>query len=402
MRFVLLALLLAAALPAATQDTDANARVRASINEALARRPDDATLHFFLARVDAMSGNAAAATQDLEKTGKLGDGFLPAKQLGFEKVWDDPAFQAERARMEAKLPRLDYAPTAVELQDRGLLPEGMAYDAPSESFFVGSIARRKIVRVSRDGAVSDFTVEGAGLDNVLGLAVDAPRRILYAVSTSALTAEGRKNRRNAIFAFDVDSGRLLHRMEIAGAIGLNDVAVAPGGRIFTTDSGSGAVYEVAPDKVPKAWAAPGELPGANGLAVSPDASRLYIAHNTGIAVVDIAKGGVKRVANATRENVSAIDGLYQWRGQLVGVQNVTTPGRVILITLSSDGGTITTVKTLLSHHHSALDEPTTGAATDRGFFLLAATGTAHYTDQGTIADPDGVPKPTIVRVLLPR
>ncbi|HEX7200744.1 MAG TPA: hypothetical protein VF213_14765, partial [Dongiaceae bacterium] len=108
------------------------------------------------------------------------------------------------------------------------------------------------------------------------------------------------------------------------------------------------------------------------------------------------------MANTTRENVSAIDGLYQWHGQLVGVQNVTTPGRVILISLSSDGSTIASVKTLLSHHHNALDEPTTGAPTDRGFFLLAATGTAHYHDQGKIDDPDGVPTPKIVRVLLPR
>jgi hypothetical protein len=403
MRYALLALLFAAALPAPAQDADAIARTRNAIQEALKQRPDDATLHFFLARVDALGGDARACTEELEKTGKLGDGFLPAKQLGFEKVWGDPAFQAERARMESKLPRLDYAPTAVELEDRALIPEGMAYDAPSESFFLGSIAKRKVVRVSKEGAVTDFTVEGAGMDSVLGIAVDSPRRILYAVSTSALTIEGRKTRRNAIFAYDVDSGRLLRRMEIAGAVGLNDVAVAPGGRVFTTDSGSGAVYEVFADKAPKAWIEPGGLPGANGLAASADASRLYVAHNTGIGVVDLAKGAItRRLANSTRENVSAIDGLYQWHGQLVGVQNVTTPGRVILITLSSDGGTITTVKALLSHHHNALDEPTTGAATDRGFFLLAATGTAHYDDQGKIDDPDGVPKPTVVRVLLPR
>jgi len=403
MRHALLVLLLAAAIPAPAQDNDAIARARTAIQDTLKQRPGDATLYFFLARVEAASGNAGACTEDLAKAASLGDGFLPAKQLGFERVWDDPSFQAERARMEAKLPRLDYAPTAIQLEDRGLLPEGMAYDAPSESFFVGSIAKRKIVRVSKEGAVTDFTVEGAGMDPVLGLAVDAPRRVLYAVSTSALTVEGRKNRRNAIFAYDVDSGRLLRRMEIAGAIGLNDVAVAPGGRVFTTDSGSGAVYEVFAGKEPKAWVPPRGLPGANGLAASADASRLYVAHNTGIGVVDLATGAVtNRIANTTRENVSAIDGLYQWHGQLVGVQNVTTPGRVILLSLSSDGGTITSVKTLLSHHHNALDEPTTGAATDRGFFLLAATGTAHYDDQGKIDDPDGVPKPAIVRVLLPR
>ncbi len=130
---------------------------------------------------------------------------------------------------------------------------------------------------------------------------------------------------------------------------------------------------------------------------------LYVAHSTGLAVIDLAKGTlVPRLANTTRENVSAIDGLYEWHGQLVGVQNITTPGRVVMISLSSDGRTITAVKTLLSHHHRSLSEPTTGAPTDHGFFLLAATGTEHYNEQGKIDDPDGMPKPTVLRVLLPR
>ena len=57
---------------------------------------------------------------------------------------------------------------------------------------------------------------------------------------------------------------------------------------------------------------------------------------------------------------------------------------------------------LLETKAKCCHEPTTGAATDRGFFLLAATGTSHYGDQGKIDDPEGVPKPTVVRVLLPR
>src|SRR5690242_20445484 len=100
MRHFLLAFLLAAAVPAPAQDNDAIARARTAIQDALKQRPADATLYFFLARVEAASGNARACTEDLEKAASLGDGFLPAKQLGFEKVWDDPSFQAERARME--------------------------------------------------------------------------------------------------------------------------------------------------------------------------------------------------------------------------------------------------------------------------------------------------------------
>ena len=402
--FAALAIALAAA-PIATfpqQDPDANARVLAAIEAALKQRPNDATLYFYLARVHALRGDAHAATEALLKVEALGDGFLPARQLGFEKVWDDPDFQLVRARLEKKLPRLDYAPNAVELEDRGLIPEGMAYDAPSQSFFVGSAAEHKVVRILPGNEVKDFTVSGAGLDGVLGIVADSPRRVLYVVSTSALTLEGRRDRRNAIFAYDIDSGRFLRRVEVPGAVALNDVAVARGGRVYTTDSGAGAVYEITPENTARMLVKPGDLPGANGLAAAPDAKHLYIAHNTGLAVIDLESGTFKKVANETRENVAAIDGLYEWHGQLVGVQNITTPGRVVLITLSTDGATIIKVQTMLSHHHKALDEPTTGAPTEQGFFLLAATGMAHYNDKGEIDDPDKVPRPTIVRVLLPR
>ncbi|HUL56140.1 MAG TPA: SMP-30/gluconolactonase/LRE family protein [Usitatibacter sp.] len=397
MRALLLALALFAAALAAHPQDDPSARALAVIQAKLKERPNDATLYFFLARVRASQGDAKGATEALSKASELGDGFLPAKDEGFEKVWGDAAFQALRARMEKKLPRLDYAPVAIELEDNGLIPEGMAYDAPSDSFFVGSIAEHKIVRISPGNDVKDFAT---GLDSVLGIAVDAPRRVLYAVSTNALTAEGRKNRRNAIVEFETDAHHMKRRVEVPDAVQLNDVAVAPGGRVFTTDSGSGAVYEIRADDSVRTLVPPRALPGANGLAASPDAKTLYVAHNTGIAAVDIDKGTIRQLANDTRENVAAIDGLYQWHGQLIGVQNVTTPGRVVLITLSPAGDRIVKVQTMLSHHHNRLDEPTAGAPTDHGFFLLAATGVAHYDDAGRIERADDVPKPTILRLLL--
>ena len=398
---VFLALAFAVSLPALPQQPDAeNARRSiAAIEEALGQRPDDPTLYFFLARFQAELGDASASVAALEKAEALGDGFMPARALGFEKVWGDPRFQEVRARLEAKLPRLDYAPIAFELEDRELIPEGLAYDAPSRSFFMGSIAKGKIVRLWPDGAVSEFA---SRLDPILGIAVDAPRRKLYAVSTSALTAQGRKQLRNAVLVYDVDSRNFLRRVEVPGATQLNDVAIARGGRVFASDSGSGAIYEIPAEGAARMLVPANQVRGSNGLAVSADAKRLYVAHSTGLAVVDIDGGAVKRVANKTRENVAAIDGLYEWQGQLIGVQNLTNPGRVVLITLSSDGASIARVQTLLSHHHNGLDEPTTGAITERGFHLLAATGVGHYNDRGTIDNPDTLPKPTVVRILLPR
>jgi hypothetical protein len=400
MKILLAALLVCFVSLAFAQDDAARARRGiAAVEETLKTRPDDPALHFYLARFHAELGDARAATDALEKVAALGEGFLPARSLGFAKVWDDAKFQEVRARLEARLPRLDYAPTAIELEDTGLIPEGLAYDAPSHSFFMGSIAEGKIVRIDADASVRDFANR---LDPILGVAVDSPRRILYAITTSALTQEGRKSRRNAVLAYDVDNARLLRRADVPAAVALNDVAVARGGRVFATDSGAGAVYEIPRESEARVLVAAGQLPGANGLAASPDGSRLYVAHSTGIAVVDLATGAAKRVANATRENIAAIDGLYQWQGELIGVQNTTNPGRAILITLARDGDSVVRVQTLVSHHHNRLDEPTTGAVRDSDFYLLAATGVTRFNAKGVIDDPATVPKPTVVRVLLPR
>ena len=402
---LLLAVLLAIAGSVFAQQPDADnvRRTIAAIEETLKQRPNDPTLWFYLSRFRSEAGNREASVSALAKAADLGEGFLPARELGFENVWNDPKFREIRARMEQKLPRLDFAPTAIELEDKELIPEGIAHDLHSQSFFIGSINKRKVVRVSTEHGVTTFAGPEAALDSVLGLAMDGPRRRLYVVSTSALTAEGRKNRRNAVVSFDIDTRNLVRRAEVPEAMQLNDVAVAPGGRrVFASDSASGAIFEIPAEGAARTLVPADQIRGSNGLAVSPDGKLLYVAHSTGLAVVDTATGTVKRVANSTRETVAAIDGLYEWQGQLIGVQNITTPGRVILVTLSPDGATVTRVQTLLSHHHNVLDEPTTGVVTERGFFLLAATGVSHYNDAGKIERAETLPKPAVVRIPLPR
>ena len=405
MRALLLAFLLclSAAPLHAQQETESARRTIAAVEGLLKQRPNDPTLWFHLARFQALAGDRAASLASLEKLLALGEGFLPTADgfLGFASLRDDPAFQALRAKFEAKLPRLDYAPTAFELEDRTLIPEGIAYDAHQQAFYVGSIHRRTITRVEGPWSVSAFAGPD-GLDAILGIAVDSPRRRLYAVSTSALTAAGEGKRRNAVVSFDVDNGRRLRTVEIPEALQLNDVAVARGGRVFVTDSQSGAIYEIPAEGPARQVVGPNLIRGSNGLAPSPDAKRLYVAHSTGIAVIDLASGKVGRMSVPERETVAGIDGLYEWQGQLVGVQNLTTPGRVILMTLSSDGSAVTRVQTLVSHHHTALYEPTTGVVTDRGFFLLAATGVSHFNREGKLERTDTIPKPTVLRVPLPR
>jgi DNA-binding beta-propeller fold protein YncE len=373
------------------------------LQAAVAANPSDPALLFFLARAQASANDAKGAAASLRKLGGMADGFLPPQGDGFEKVWSDAQFAQAVQALDAKLPRLDFAPIAFSVEDPGLIPEGLAYDPQAQAFYMGSVAEHRILRIDAQQHVTEFAGAPADLDSVLGLAVDSPRHTLYAVSTSALTAKGREHLRNEVVSFDLVTGTLVRRYAVPLARQLNDVTVAFGGRAYVTDSGSGQVFELQEDRPARVLVGPGQLRGSNGIAASADGKRLYVAHATGIAVVDTQSGAWKPLVNRTRENIAAIDGLYQYNGQLVGVENVTNPGRVVLIRLSNAGDEIVEVRTVLSHHHNMLNEPTTGAVrADTGYFyLLAATGVSHFNEQGRIENLDTLPTPTVLKVLLP-
>lgn len=376
--------------------TSASAQSRSDrIRERLKTRPEDPTLWYFLAGAEFAEGHEGAGLDALAKVDSLGRGFLPVRDLGFEAAWDDTAFQRLRARIEAKLPRVTNAREIFRLE-KGLIPEGITWDPRTRSYFVGSIAGRKIVRVDARGKVTDWSRPGE-LGNVLGLVVDAPRRRLHAVSTSLVGKPDSTS--NRIVTYDLETGKLLRSVTVAAAAQLNDVTVGPGGDLFTTDSRAGNVFRI--------HAGTGAidtlviLPGANGIAVSADGKALYVAHSTGVARLDLVRGdAAARIEIPAGETIAAIDGLYVDGDALIGVQNLTTPGRVVRIHLRPDGKSADRIETLLSHHHPALDEPTTGVLVGRTFALLATTQVARFGPDGKIESPETLKAPVVLAIPL--
>ena len=392
-------LLAAASFVLATAHAPASAQPPRSelIRERLKTRPNDPTLHYYLAMAEFAEGDRSAGLEALEKLASIGNGFLPVRDMGFAPVWDDTAFQRIRARLEQKLPRVTAAREAFTL-DKRLIPEGIAYDPASRSYFVGSIATRKIVRVDAKGAVSDFSKPGE-LKQVLGLAIDPRTRRLHAVSTSlAGTPDSTSNH---VVTYDLASGARVRSVALPAAAQLNDVACGPGGELYVTDTRAGGVFRIGAAGGVDTLVAPPAIPGVNGIALAADGRALYLAHSTGIARYELAtRDLLPRIEIPPGETVGAIDGLYLDGNALVGIQNVTNPGRVIRIPLRADGKGAERVETLLSHHHPAIDEPTTGAIVGRSFALLATTQVARFTPAGTITSPETLKRPVVLLVPL--
>lgn len=383
-------------LPVSTSLAWSQQRTSTVIRERLKTRPDDPTLYYYLSIFEIIEGNKAAGLEALKHLEKIGNGFLPSRGTAFDSVWTDSTFQRTRRALEARLPRVTKARELFRLGS-GVIPEGITYDPATLSYFVGSIPRECILRVDSAGTVSKWSKPGE-LDQVLGLVVDVKRRRLHAVSTSALAA-GEQKAVNRIVSYDLDTGVRARSIDVPAAAQLNDVTVSPGGDLFTSDSQAGAVYRIRTTGTVDTLVTPGALPGANGIAVSADGTALYVGHSTGIARVEIdSRVYLPRIELPKGETVAAIDGLYSDGATLIGIQNVTNPGRVIRIHLRPDGRGAERIETLLSHHHPAIDEPTTGVIVGRTFALLATTQVARFGPGGKIESPETLKPPIVLSI----
>ena len=385
-------------------DDAAAAAARASLEriEALRKeRPGDGILVFYQTFVHLSLGEREAALDLLRSLKGRKLGLIPVRRMGFDAVWDDPEFQAIRKDLVSEEPETPAAPVALRLRDPKLIPEGIAYDPDGKRFFLGS-SQRKIIVTNPKGETRDFSRSDDKLDLVLGLSVDGERGHLYAVSTNGYIDEAKTERRNAVFRYDLKSGRLLNRFAAPEAMQLNDLAIAPDGTLYVTDSMSGSLFRKKPDeRTLTRLGAAGALRGANGIALGVD-GMLYVAVSTGIVRIDTATGEPMRLPQPDTAVTGGIDGLYWHDGDLFGVQNVTNPGRVVRIHLANKGTRIAGLTVLQSHHHLDFDEPTTGAIANGALHVIGNSYVGRYQPDGTIKDAESLKGTAIVAVPLKR
>jgi UDP-N-acetylglucosamine acyltransferase len=272
------------------------------------------------------------------------------------------------------------ATVAARIDERGLMAEGVAFDPVARVFYVGSIHSRKIVAVPADGggAARDLVPAGAGLDAVLGLRVDAERRVLWAATTAdeAMSGFSEKDRgRSALVKIDLATGAVVARfpappLAAAGAKlhMMNDVALDAAGTPYASDSEGGDVLVLHDGALVPLFGA-ARFPYPNGLAFD-DRGALFVAHDRGIARVDVAKRTSVDLVEPAGYSLRGIDGLYFDEGRLIAVQNGVPPHRVVVLDLN-EARTAATTARVVESAHPEFDIPTTGALVGDSLVVIA-------------------------------
>jgi len=122
----------------------------------------------------------------------------------------------------------------------------------------------------------------------------------------------------------------------------------------------------------------------NGITLSDDSTRLYIADWLGVIVVDLRDNSAHEVDPGEHNTFCGIDGLYLYKNCLIGVQSTGTY-RVVRWFLSMDGRQVGAAK-ILEKGTPLVSSPTTGAIRGSEFYYMANTNIDNY-DDGKIIDP---------------
>jgi sugar lactone lactonase YvrE len=292
---------------------------------------------------------------------------------------DFPALAGERfTRLAVRLQRnapAPQAPTALTLPQRDLLPEGIAYDPRTDTFFLSSMHLRKVVAVGPDGAARDFAT--AGLFSTLGMRVDVERRLLWVASTytdSMRGARPEEQGRSVLHAFELDTGRERARFPRGSPEKkslLNDLALGADGTVYVTDSEAGEVLSLRPGAQDFEVLVPGGTRFyPNGLTLSDDGRTLYFADYVhGVSVLRLDTGALGTLGHVPGVSTHGFDGLYFHSGALIGVENGTGPGRVVRLALAPQGDRVLGAQVLEAAHPLARI-PTTGVLARGAFYLL--------------------------------
>lgn len=319
-----------------------------------------------------------------------------------------PEWKGLLARQAKAAEPVARATVAFRAGEADFIPEGIAWDPQTGAFFLGSLRKGTILKVSAAGESAPFASvrQAGGFGSVVGLAVDASRRRLWAVAYDYFSADNFSPEgalKTALCSFELDTGKPLGCLEPPeggdGAHRLDDLAVAADGTVYVSDADAPAIYRAKPGATRlEAWVSPPEVQAPNGLALSGQGDALYVADYTlGLLRVDLATGKATELRTPGRPLVG-IDGLARYGERaLIAVQNGVDPDRILRIDLSPEGDAVAAVE-MIELGRKDWDEPTLGTVAGEDYYYVSNSHWPRFNQDGTMTEGPPLTPPAVMKL----
>lgn len=392
--------------------------------------PNNPNIIYNLARAYALEGNKKAAIECLRKVVRVGYYPNPQQNDDFDSLMDSQAFKAIHKEIRKMKISVNNSKIAFKIPEKDLMPEGIAYDPVKEIFYLGSLYKRKIISIANDGTMEDFAPEMQdGLWGIIGMKVDASRRILWVNSAALYMMKANEEKHygfTGVFKYDLENGKLIKKYVLDERPILhlfNDLVVSSRGDVFITDSLFGAVYQISHEKDElELFVKPDLFTYPNGITLSQDEQYLYVAHGEGTSAINIDTRSFSILSHPQDMTLNGIDGLYFYKNSLIAIQNDNWQKRVIQFFLNenideAEGLNFIQLikKSLLPRNKKSYQVegasiiesgnplfafPTTGVLVGDTFYYIANSQLNHLKHDGTVSRVDKLHDILILKVRL--
>jgi len=162
----------------------------------------------------------------------------------------------------------------VVLEAAGQFPEGVEYNVNTGEFFLSSLTKKGIIKISKDGKVEQFSSE-APL-SIAGIHIDYDKNKMYAAGLNrkeAFDKDPNTHGNANLFIYDLSSGKLESNIDLTtvnpnqAAYFANDITNDKDGNVYVSDFKAGAVYKIDNNNKVSLFYKGEKLGLANGLEV---------------------------------------------------------------------------------------------------------------------------------------
>jgi hypothetical protein len=334
-------------------------------------------------------GDTASALAALRAYAALGLGRDLGADSAIAELRAAPGFDAVRAAHDRNRAPIARGTTIRETRDTTLWPEGVDYDPRTRDFYVASVRRRTIVRVTPDGTTRALWPSGAnGVGAMLGVRVDPVRRRIWATTSGMRQMEGYVAADSAIAALlriDPRTGRVERRWDlpvVRGGHVLGDLALGPRGEVWLTDSSEPVLYRLRPGADTLDRFRDPLFRSLQGMAASSDGRFVYLAdYSHGLLRMRVRDGSVIRLGDAPASTSLGCDGIVLHHGAIVAVQNGVAPARIVRFSLNPAGDSVVSMR-VLDQQPALAPEPTIGTLMGNQFVYVATSQWDEHDDDG--------------------
>lgn len=284
------------------------------------------------------------------------------------------------------------------IKEKDFIAEGIAYNPADKSFYVGSIHKNKIVKISSTGVVTDFVSTGAdNIGQVLGMQINVAKQELWVCNIEGEDLAGGKS---AVHQYNLKTGKLIRAYvyQAEGEKHLFNDASFVNDTLYVSDSEFGAIYKINPAKdKPELLIKSNQFQYANGITAIPNTKNVVVSTMNGLMMVNTSTKEITPVP-FSGYYIVGIDGLYFYDNSLIAIQNVTFPVSINRFSLNAAKNAIEKGE-LLAVNHPDFQVPTTGAIAGDWFYFIANSQLNNY-EKGKIENPAILQEVKIMRLKL--